>query len=133
MELLNHQPWKRLSQILLVYSAVGFFLLIALVASNSSFFYFGAENMVGYLIVVGLTVLLFPLSIGLILAGKNMITPTVTIVLVAVSVAAFSFAVALIPVPESFPFHCLGTGTGYWSVSYYLFGFGSHLDIVGCL
>jgi len=107
-------------------------LLISLLVSWSTLVYLGAGHVVPYLVAVGLVVLLFPMAIGLNLAAKNMIGLTTGTLLVAVFVLTFSIAVPLVAVQKSYPVHCPGTFTEWQSISYYLFGFGSHFDLAGC-
>ena len=129
---LNRQPWRRFREVLLPYSAGGFFLLMALLITNSPLLYLGAAYVGIYATFTGLIVLSFPLSIGLNLAAKNMLSPTVTIALIAVFAFALSVVVPLIAVQRPYPIHCTGTFTEWQSLSYHIFGFGSHYDLIGC-
>ncbi len=129
---LNRQPWRRLRQVLLPYCTGGFFLLIALIITNSPLLYLGAAYVLPYAVIIGLIVLSFPLSIGLNFAAKNMLSPAVTVTLIAIFALAFSMAVPLVAVQRPYPVHCMGTFTEWQSLSYHLLGFGSHFDITGC-
>ena|SRR5690349_7160058 len=130
---LNRQPWRRLRQVVLPCSAIGFFLLIALLFTNSPLLYLEAAYVIPYAIIVGLIVVSFPLSVGLNLAAKNTLSPLVTIALIAVFVFAFSIAVPLVAVQKPYPGHCTGTFTEWQSLSYETLGFGAHFDLIGCL
>jgi hypothetical protein len=130
--LLKGENWRSLIWFLLVFSTIGFVLLLTLLILNSSLLYLGAGYVELYSAAVLMIVLLFPLSLGLTLSSKGMISFPIVVLLAAIFVGALFILVPVVAVQKPYPEHCLGSYPEWQSISYHLFGVGSHFDLIGC-
>ena len=132
MALLKGESRRALIRVLLIFSTMGFLLLFALLILSSSLLYFGAGYVELYSTGVLMIVLLFPLSLGLTLSSKGMISFPIMVLLTATFVGALFIFVPVVAVQKPYPVHCLGTYPEWQSIGYHLFGIGSHFDLVSC-
>lgn len=130
--MLKSENLRALTKLVLIFSTIGFFFLLVMFISDNSLLYIGAGNIGVYSAVVLGIVILFPLSLGLTLSAKSWANrPAITFLIAFFVMAALVFVPAL-AVQKPYPEHCLGTYPEWQSISYHLFGIGSHIDLSPC-